>query len=35
MTDPERPAMNGCLVALIVVLGVVGLLFGTCLLMVR
>lgn len=33
--DPERPAMNGCLLALLIMIGVIGLLFGTCLLMVR
>ena len=33
--DPERPAINGCLLALLIVLAAIGLLFGTCLLMVR
>lgn len=33
--DPERPAMNGCLLALLIMIGLIGLLFGTCLLMVR
>lgn len=33
--DPERPAINGCLLALLIMLGLIGLLFGTCLLMVH
>ena len=33
--DPERPAINGCLLALLIMIGLIGLLFGTCLLMVR
>ena len=33
--DPERPAINGCLLALLIMVGLIGLLFGTCLLMVR
>lgn len=33
--DPEKPAMNGCLLAFVIVLCAIGLLFGTCLLMVR
>ena len=33
--DPERPAINGCLLALLIMIGMIGLLFGTCLLMVR